>query len=162
MRKFVIPLTALLIPGAALADDPCSAFKWSLAREQAWLSQAAPLDSGVATPIERPAYVLHLVAPGAAHLSVPPERDSKPGTYAGVLPITGIANPGLYQVTLSAEAWIEVAQNGARIKSQSFSGAIGCPSMRKSVRFSLAAGSAMIEISNSEKDVIGIAVGPAL
>ena len=74
---------------------------------------------------------------------------------------TNIGKAGLYQITLSDEAWIDVVENGARVKSSDFSGQKACPGVRKSVRFDLAAGPATLQISNSESPKINLAIAPA-
>ena len=62
---------------------------------------------------------------------------------------------------MSEEAWIDVAENGALVKSSDFSGQKDCPGVRKSVRFQLAAGSATVEISNANVGKVLFAVEPA-
>ena len=76
-------------------------------------------------------------------LPYPPERAPGKDTYAAVVNVPKL-EPGLYQITLSGEAWIDVAQNGALVKSSDFSGQRDCPGVRKTVRFDLAAGPATI------------------
>ena len=68
---------------------------------------------------------------------------------------------GIYQITLSEEAWIDVAQGGALVKSSDFSGAKDCPGMRKSVRFPLSAGAATVEISNASGASVKMVIEPA-
>ena len=79
---------------------------------------------------------------------------------AGIVRTT-IDRAGLYQITLSDEAWVDVVQNGARVKSSDFSGQKACPGVRKSVRFDLAAGPATLQISNAESAKINLAIAPA-
>ena len=64
-------------------------------------------------------------------------------------------------MTLSDEGWVDVVQNGARVKSSDFSGQKTCPGVRKSVRFTLAAGPAQLQISNVETNKIVFAIAPA-
>ena len=54
-------------------------------------------------------------------LSGQPGKDS----YAGVVTLPQLA-AGVYQITLSQEAWIDVATNGALVKSSDFSGQKDC------------------------------------
>ncbi len=89
-----------------------------------------------------------------------PERAPAAGSYAAVLNVPKL-DAGLYQVTVSAEAWIDVAQNGALVKSSAFSGQHDCDGVRKSVRFPLAAGPATLEISNAHADHIMVAISPS-
>ena len=103
-----------------------------------------------------------LVPDESAGFVLPPERAPKPGAFGGVLKISGLPKPGLYEITLSDEAWIDVVQNGASVKSSDFSGQKNCPGVRKSVRFPLAAGSATVQISNAASASIQVAIAPAL
>ena len=127
--------------GAAPASADCDHFKWSV--EHARQAFAAP---------ERLASVGGVALPGKGYavtltqgLDLPrkPERDPKPGSYAAVIE-TPKLEAGLYQITLSQEAWIEVAQGGKVVKSSDFSGQHDCPDVRKSVRFPLRAESAQV------------------
>ena len=147
-------LTGLLVAATpALAD--CDAFKWSVAKDKDALAAAKPLagDAAVGQGYELP------LTPGLA-LPVKPEREPKAGTSAAVVTLPKL-EAGTYQITLSDEAWIDVAQNGALVKSSAFSGNKDCPGVRKSVRFPLSAGAATVEISNASTASIRLAVEPA-
>ncbi len=105
-------------------------------------------------------YLVALVAGDSAGFALPPERAPKAGSFGGVLKVA-IDKPGLYEVTQSDEGWIDVVQDGARVKSSDFSGQKACPGVRKSVRFNLAAGPATLQISNVETRTIMVAIAPA-
>ena len=68
-----------------------------------------------------------------------------------------IPKAGLYEVTLSREAWMDVIQNNARAKSRNVSRQRDCAAMRKSVRFDLAAGPAALQISGVDNPAIAFA-----
>ena len=80
-------------------------------------------------------------------------------SFGGVIEIDGIA-PGLYQVTLSDEAWIDVIQNDAFVKSGPFSGATGCEGIRKSVKFTLAAAPLIVQLSAVRSNAASFVVTP--
>jgi hypothetical protein len=144
---------------AAPARADCDHFKWSVARERAWFAAspaALPATGGQAAASA--GYTVTLAKD--VKLPVPPQRAPKPDTFAAVLAAPQLA-PGLYQITLSAEAWIDVAENGKLVTSSDFSGQRDCPGVRKSVRFPLGAGPATIEISNAGADKIMFAIAPA-
>jgi len=149
--------------GAAQAQDMsgCEKFKWSIARERAWFA-ASPkaVDAGAELPSIDQGYVVTLAAGDSPGFVLPPERAPKPGTFGGVVKFT-LAKAGVYEVTLSGEAWADVVQDGARLKSFDFSGQKACPGVRKSVKFHLAAGPAALQISNSDATKITLAVAPA-
>ena len=55
---------------------------------------------------------LALVAPSDAKLPTPPERAPKDGTFAGFARFKAAPKAGLYTVSLSAGAWVDVVQDG--------------------------------------------------
>jgi hypothetical protein len=160
-------LIVSLLAGAARAEDVsgCDKFKWSVARERGWFAaNPGPASPGAADPgaslFANRAYAVALRPGAAASFSVPAEREPNPGTFAGAA-IFAIDSSGLYQIALSTEAWIDVIQNGERLKAVDFSGQKACPGLRKSVRFVLTKGPATVQISNAEGDVILLAVASA-
>ncbi len=166
MRGFIwIGLAAGLLAGApARAEEPaCGAFAWPLARELALLSAAdlpavksggaAPAGSAVAVTLQPMALVAFAIAP---------ERTPKsPASYGAVVNINNPGKAGLYQITLSEEAWVDVVQGDARVHSAAFSSKPGCPGMRKSVRFNLASAPFVVQISGSPVERLNIAVTAA-
>ena len=161
-------LSLLFVAGlasAARAQDSagCDKFKWSVARERAWFAAGAkPVAAGADLALAEEGYAVALLPDEAAGFVVPPERAPKPGAFGGVLKISALPKAGLYEVTLSDEAWVDVVQNGASVKSSDFSGQKNCPGVRKSVRFPLAAGAATVQISNASSATIQLAIAPAL
>jgi hypothetical protein len=150
---------ATLIAAAAPARADCDHFKWSIAKERASFAaspESLPSTGGAAEPGK--GYALSLAKD--VKLPVAPERAPKPDRLAGVVGLPKV-EAGLYQITLSQEAWIDVAENGALVKSSDFSGQPDCPGVRKSVRFNLGAGAVTVEISNATADKILFAVEPA-
>ena len=147
---------AILVAAPARAD--CDHFKWSVAREVGWFKAPAALPAEGGTAAPGAGYALTLAKD--VKLPVAPERAPSKDTYAGVVSAPKL-EPGRYHVTLSAEAWIDVAQNGALVKSNDFSGQRDCPGVRKSVQFDLAGGPTTIEISNASAPEINLAISPA-
>lgn len=149
-----LPLLLLATPVWA-DDDACAKFKWSVAHARALFAAPAPLAATGALTIGDKGYRVALADDLA--LPVPPERAPKAGTHEARLTIA-VAKSGVYQITLSDEGWIDVAQNGALVKSSAFSGQKGCPGVRKSVRFPLTAGEAVAQISNVDATTLDVAV----
>ncbi len=87
-----------------------------------------------------------------------PKNDN---SFGGVLTFASPSKPGVYQVTLSSEAWIDVIQNGKSLKSTAHSGKHDCPGVRKSVRFELQAAPVTVQLSDVPSDTIKIAILPA-
>lgn len=152
-----------------LADGPartqetgCAAFAWQLEREYALLSapESALLETGASIRVGEAASVA-LRPMGDAVFVKPPERQPKfTPSYGAALTFEAPAR-GLYQVTLSEDAWLDALQAAAFIRSNAFSGKQGCPGMRKSVRFELAQGPAVVQISGAPARQIRIVVTPA-
>jgi len=143
MRTSVVVAALLLSASAASAD--CDHFKWSLAREKAWFAQPTPAESEIA-PAEK-AYQLALKQGDAAVFVLPLKKPMAANEYGGVARVAAIPKAGLYQVTLSREAWVDVIQNQTRAGTRNVSRQRDCPTFAKSVRFELAAGPAVLQIS---------------
>jgi hypothetical protein len=165
MHRTLLAALALLIAAPALApawaQEPsgCDKFKWPLDRERALLAHAAPLASGGELPPTLTAAVKVALAPVAdAKLPVAPSRAPKPDTYAGFVRVTAPVKAGTYKVTLTDNAWVEVAQDGQNLKTGAFSGVHGCEGLRKSVKFDLSEAPFVITLSNMTAKEIGVVV----
>ena len=149
----------------ALAQDVsgCAKFKWPVDRERAAFGTPGlqAIDPGKPLPGIMDPAIVKLKPVAEAGFERPPGHQPKAGTFGAVLKTPPIAVPGSYQVTLSDEAWIDVIQDGHEVRSTAFSGAQGCPDVRKSVRFSLVAGQATVQISGAAADSIKVDVLPA-
>ncbi|HYC24735.1 MAG TPA: hypothetical protein VEC58_01750 [Roseiarcus sp.] len=168
---FLLIALALGAPADVQAQDAakdqgeaaCRQFAWPLARERAWFSAALqPTPSGARLAAIREAILLDLKPTNEVHFVLTPERAPKADSFSGEVIIAGVEAPGLYQITLSDEAWIDVFENDARLKSIAFTGQKDCPGVRKSVRFELTPGARItVQISNSMKKSIKLAIAPA-
>lgn len=161
-RIFLI--AALLSPAWAQAAEPsgCDKFKWPIAHEQSALSapQVARLESGALLGLDAAASV-HLGPQFEAKLEMPPERPPRASpSYAGAVNLNAPGAAGTYKVSLSGEGWIDVIQDGRFVKPVGFSGALDCPSLRKSVKFSLEAKPLTIQISDVKTPGISLIVSP--
>jgi hypothetical protein len=163
MRMTIIAALAALVAGPALAQEPvgCDKFKWPVDREMAALrsSDLKAIASGgdiAALPF---AAKIMLKSPKDAALPTPPERAPKEGTFAGFVSSKGVA-AGVYSISLSAPAWLDVMQNGQFLKAKSFSGVQGCDGIRKVVKFEVTRGPLILQISGVSSDSILVAVMP--
>ena len=75
--------------------------------------------------------------------------------------IPKVPKAGLYQITASAEGWIDVIQDGKALASSAHSGRRDCPDVRKSVRFDLQTGAVTIQFSGVDSKFIKLAILPA-
>jgi hypothetical protein len=160
-------LTALSLgaSSALAAEEPsgCDKFKWPIHNERAALTAPgrAKLASGSEQAALPPAAItLSLVAPADAKLPTPPERAPKDGTFAG---FTGIKAPtaGLYTVSLSSSAWVDVVQDGHLLKPVAFSGATDCDGIRKTMKYELSAQPVVLQVSGAKDNWLSIAILPA-
>lgn len=167
MRSFVFAaglLIAFLAPARA-ADDGCEKFAWSLAQERAWFAAAdkAKLAAGESSAaLPSGAFVLTLQPGGTATFAVPPERKPKSAaSFGGAVWFPAPERPGVYQVTLSDEAWIDIVQDGRYARAIGSSGRGDCPGLRKSVRFELGSVPFVLQLSGATADTTVVAIRPS-
>jgi hypothetical protein len=104
---------------------------------------------------------LALVAPADAKLPTPPERAPKDGTFAGFASVKTAPKPGLYTISLSLGAWVDVVQDGHFLKPKAFSGATDCEGIRKTMKYELSDKPLVLQISGSRENSISIAILPS-
>lgn len=167
-RQIVVAALVLLMggvvaPHASASEAACSTFDWPLERELASLS--APglglAESGDAIRANGVAMALNLKPMANVTFALAPERKPKHAGSFGAVVVATPEKPGLHQITLSAEAWVDVVQDGRFLRSVAFSGRSGCAAMRKSVRFELQQRPATIQISGASGQRINLIVTPA-
>jgi hypothetical protein len=162
-------LVALLLLGATpalAAEEPsgCDKFKWPIERERAALTapDRAKLASGSEqAALPSSAITLALVTPSDAKLPSPPERAPKDGTFAGFASFKAAPKAGLYTISLSAGAWVDVMQDGHFLKPVAFSGATDCDGIRKTMKYELSALPFVLQVSGAKDSSVSIAILPA-
>lgn len=143
----------------------CDSFAWPIARERAWFDDAklARRASGARLSRIDRAVDLSLRPTSKIRFFMAPEHAPGAHSFSGEVTFFGVPRPATYQVTLSDEAWIDVFENGVRLKPTSATGAKTCAGVRKSVRFRLAPGDlVLIQLSDATKDSIKVAFAEAL
>ena len=166
MRKFLAIAFMLAATQAFAAEEPsgCDKFKWPIDRERAALTSPdrAKLTSGAElTALPATGFTLALVAPTEAKLPSPPERAPKDGTFAGFAGVNAVPKAGVYTVSLSAGAWVDVVQDGHFLKPAGFSGATDCDGIRKTMKYELSDKPFVLQISGTKDNSISIAILPA-
>jgi hypothetical protein len=162
--KISLIVLALCAATPAFAQEPvgCDKFKWPLDKERATLTGAdlPRVDSGSRVNWAIPFATTFTLMPLAeAKLPVAPDRTPKSNdAFAGFLQAPAPAKRGIYKITLSSAGWIDVVQDGHKLKSTAATGATGCDGVRKSVKFDLAAAPFTIELSDIEASTIAIAI----
>jgi hypothetical protein len=167
MRKLLA--VALLIGAAApvwAAEEPsgCDKFKWPIDHERAVLTapDRITLNSGSdVAAMPSTGITLSLVSPADAKLPSPPERAPKDGTMAGFASFKSAPKAGIYTVSLSKGAWIDVVQDGHFLKPKAFSGATDCEGIRKTMKYELAAQPFVLQVSGTKENAISIAILPS-
>jgi hypothetical protein len=161
-------LIGLLLLGAApalAAEEPsgCDKFKWPIARERAALTapDRAKLVSGSEqAALPSSAITLGLVASADAKLPSPPERAPKEGSFAGFASFK-TTKAGLYTISLSSGAWVDLVQDGHFLKPVAFSDATDCDGIRKTMKYELSAQPFVVQISGARDNSLSIAILPA-
>lgn len=156
---------ALALAAPAFAGDGCGKFAWPLYKERqqfaatpAMAAKAGDTLSGL--PLT--AVVLYLDMASDAKFVLPPERKPKAAAwFGGALSLPAPETAGIYQVTLSDEAWIDLVQNGRYVHSVGSTGRSDCPGLRKSVRFDLGATPFVLQVSGVASDKVRLAIAPA-
>jgi hypothetical protein len=129
-------LTLLAATTASAAEDGCGRFAWPLNRERELFAEGffADVESESALPKDG-AFSMLLQPVASVVYMVPPERGRDDG-YGGVVTLEWIA-AGRYQVTLSADAWIDAVQNDKRLPILASTSREDCPGIRQSVQFEI-------------------------
>ena len=167
MRKmFVVALLLLCAAPAWAAEEPsgCDKFKWPIEHERAALtaSDRVKLASGAdLAAVPATGITLALLAPADAKLPTPPERAPKDGTFAGFTNFKTAPKAGLYTISLSAGAWIDVVQDGHALKPKGFSGATDCDGIRKTMKYELSASPFVLEVSGARENAVSVAILPS-
>jgi hypothetical protein len=146
------------------ATAGCNHLSWSVASEREWFSDpklARRVSGARLRKIDR-AVELALEPTRQTHFFLPPERPPSPDSYSGEVTFFGVPKPGLYQVTVSDDAWIDVFENGARLKRVAQTSAENCRGIRRSARFDLAPGDlVLVELTGAAKNLIKVAFAEA-
>ncbi|HEY7843974.1 MAG TPA: hypothetical protein VID30_09865 [Bradyrhizobium sp.] len=165
-RAAVVALLLLSTAPVWAAEEPsgCDKFKWPIEHERAALTAAdrARLASGSeVTAMPSGGMILTLVAPTEAKLPTPPERAPKDGTFAGFASFKTAPKAGVYTISLSAGAWVDVVQDGHSLKPKAFSGATDCDGIRKTMKYELSASPFVLQVSGSRDASISVAILPS-
>ena len=92
---------------------------------------------------------------------MPPERKPKAERwFGGAIKLAAPDKPGIYQVTLSEDAWLDLVQDGRYARTVGHSGRGDCPGLRKSVRLELTATPFALQVSGVTADKIFVTIGP--
>ena len=166
MRKVLWVAFLVAAAPAWAAEEPsgCDKFKWPIDRERAALTapDRTKLNSGAElAALPSTGMMLALVTPTEAKLPTPPERAPKDGTFAGFASVKTAPKAGVYTISLSAGAWVDVVQDGHFLKPRAFSGATDCDGIRKTMKYELSDKPFVLQISGTKDASISIAILPS-
>ena len=159
-------LVLLGVAPAFAAEEPsgCDKFKWNIERERAALTAPDRINlasGGELVAIPSTGMMLALRTAAEAKLPSPPERAPKEGTFAGFTNFKGAPKAGTYTVSLSADAWIDLVQDGHFLKPKAFSGATDCDGIRKTMKYEISASPLVVQISGTKGDSVSVAILPS-
>jgi hypothetical protein len=160
--KAVLLLVLVLPARAADGDGGCKKFAWPLTRERAWFTSSdkpsiAAGDHLASVP--KGAFVVRLQPATQASFATPPVRNPKSeGWFGGAIWFPALQQAGIYQITLSDDAWIDIVQDGRFARPIGSSGRRDCPGLRKSVRLELLQGPFVLQLSGTASDAIAVAI----
>jgi len=164
-KSFFVVLTLLATTSAWAAEEPsgCDKFKWNIDHERAALTapdRVKLTSGGELAALPATGMTLALIAPADAKLPTPPERAPKDGTYAGFTKFTSAPKAGVYTISLSAGAWVDVVQNGHFLKPAAFSGATDCDGIRKTMKYEISASPFVLQVSGARDNSVSLAILP--
>jgi hypothetical protein len=142
----------------------CEKFSWRVDREHDWFADKnlpRRVSGARLRRIDR-AVDLSLRPARQVDLFLPPDVRPRSDSFSGEVTFFGVPKPGLYQVTLSDQATIDVFENGARLKATGSTSAKHCPGVFESVRYELAPGDlVLVEVTNVSRNSIKVAFAEA-
>jgi hypothetical protein len=152
----------VLAQQAASAADKaaCDKFAWPVDNERGWFAdnRLARRASGARLKRIDRAVELSLEPSDRVEFFLPPGVQPKPHSFSGAVTFFGVPRPGIYQVTLSGEASIDVFENGMRLNPIGYTSANNCPNVSESVRYDLAPGDlVLVQITNASTNSIKVA-----
>jgi hypothetical protein len=162
----VVGLLLVSLAPTWAAEEPsgCDKFKWNIDHERAALTapdRAKLASGGEVAAVPSTGLILALSTPSEAKLPSPPERAPKEGTFAGFTSFKAAPKAGIYTISLSAGAWVDVVQDGHFLKPKGFSGATDCEGIRKTMKYELGATPFVLQVSGAREDSLSIAILPS-
>ena len=164
LARWLAAVALIAAPGLVQAQEGsgCGGFKWSIEGDRAALVRAdkPSLPNGGAVAYDV-ATTLELQPFASAGLPKAPERAPRsPSAFAGHFVLAAPAKPGVYRLTMSSGAWVDVLDGGAYLHPVAFSGARDCEGARRSVKFDLPARPLALQFSGVPGDRISVIVSP--
>lgn len=163
----LIFIACFAAPINAAGKGGCESFAWPLATELTWMKSADTTAVGSGSKLDLPpnrALTVAMTPISDVKLDAPASGKPKsaPGTELGaVIHFENVEVVGIYQVTLSNAAWIDVIQNGKTLAAVEHTGKSDCVGIRKSVRFDIGPGPFAIQITGASEPALKMIVRKA-
>jgi hypothetical protein len=143
--------------GQAAAEDGCGRFDWPVDREQELFADGlmADVESKSALPRDG-VFSLRLQPVAQVIYLVPPERARDDG-MGGVVTLEWIS-AGRWQITVSADAWIDVVQDDRRLVPLATTARLDCPGIRQSIQFQVEGVPLTLQFGGASVQRLNIAV----
>ena len=138
----------------------CDGFPWPVSNERAWFAAEDLTHSASGARLSRIDGAVELTLEPSAKVQffLPPQETPRPDSYSGEITFFGVPRPGLYQVSISRNASIDVFENGKRLAAVASRHAPNCRDVRRSERFALAPGDlVLVQISGARTPSIKVA-----
>ncbi len=150
---------------AEAKDNPsCDRFDWSIKRELEQFGNPSlemVFSGATLATIPDKGLVIDLQPHGTLDYALTPGGEPKPDdSFAGLLLIKNVPQAGLYQVTLSGDAWIDLIQDGKALPLAAETINPDCGDARKSMRFRLEQGPLTVQVSGAASSQIRLAILP--
>ena len=114
------------------------------------------------TAVPNAAFNVRLQPASEASFVLPPERKPRSdGGFGGIVRLPALDRAGIYQITVSDEAWIDVVQDDRYARSVGSTGRSDCSALRKSVRLELGPAPFVVQLSAVATPIIVMAIGRA-
>jgi len=140
---------------AAPASLPPALSGWAAKTALASATQESGLEAAMLTPGRAADVTLHPTR--KVNYVAQPEKPGGSVAHGGMVAVA-IAEAGIYQISLSSGAWIDVLKDGAPVISSAHAPGPPCSGIRKTVQFPLPPGRAVIQISANADPAIQIMV----
>ncbi len=166
-HRISVALATVIVLCPSLAHADCTGFKWPLDTELGWLAAGGDLALATGDELpEVPAKAISLKLQPAKSVTMPVATGVKPqavgaDAFSGWFTIPAGVKPGLYQVSLSTNGWIDVAQSGALVPSKGFTGRQECKPIHKSVRYEIGPGPVTIQITGAPAETVRLTINAA-
>lgn len=164
LRLIAVPILSLCVltaRGHAAEPEGCDAFRWPAAPIRAVLQgEHIEMATGATTAFAPgKALQVKLRLQGEVALPVTPTKPPRnAAAFAGILTVAAPGAPGRYAIAMSGGGWVEAVQDGKPLRAVAFSGATGCPGLRKVVVFDFEAKPLTLQLSDVAADLITITI----